>query len=58
MPANDGVQENPYARIINLNSHSKHSGDEVAIISEDHKRTFKFLVKKLSEMYQLKMQAT
>jgi hypothetical protein len=58
LPPNDGVQENPYARIINLNSHSKHSGEEVANVSEDHKRAFKFLVKKLSEMYQLKMLST
>ena len=58
LPTYDGVQENPYARIINLNSHSKHSGEEVANVPEEHKRAFKFLVKKLSEMYQLKMQAT
>lgn len=57
LPPNDGNQENPYARIINLNSHSKHSGEEVAAVTEDHKRVFKFLVGKLNEMYQLKMQA-
>ena len=57
LPTNDGNQENPYARIINLNSHSKHSGEEAAAVTEAHKRVFRFLVGKLNEMYQLKMQA-
>jgi len=57
LPSNDGNQENPYARIINLNSHSKHSGEEAAAVTEAHKRVFRFLVGKLNEMYQLKMQA-
>ncbi len=42
-------------RIMNLSSHSKHSGEEVAEPEEEDKRVFRFLVQKLDEMYQLKM---
>jgi wobble nucleotide-excising tRNase len=58
LPSTDGNRPNPYLkRILNLSSHSKHSGEEVAEPNEDDKRVFKFLVKKLNQMYQLKMRS-
>ena len=33
-----------YNRIINLSSHSKHSGEETSIIEENDKRVLKYLV--------------
>lgn len=57
LPKDDSGQANPYLkRILNLSSHSKHSGEEVAEPDEEDKRVFKFLVNKLDEMYRLKMQ--
>ena len=56
LPSNDDGRANPYMkRIMNLSSHSKHSGEEVAEPEEEDKRVFRFLVQKLDEMYQLKM---
>lgn len=56
LPGNDGGRNDPYMkRIMHLSSHSKHSGEEVTEPDENDKRVFKFLVKKLDEMYQLKM---
>lgn len=58
LPGNDTDRANPYIkRILNLSSHSKHSGEEVAEPNEEDKRVFKFLVQKLDQMYQLKMQS-
>jgi hypothetical protein len=57
LPSTDGGEENPYARIINLYSHSKHSAEEVVDVTDDHKRALGFLVRKLDEMYRMKMQA-
>lgn len=42
---------NPYARIINLYNHDKHSADEIKEVHEDHKRVFKFLVGELDKIY-------
>lgn len=42
---------NPYARIINLYNHAKHSGHEVTEVEEDHKRVFRFLVKEIDSIY-------
>jgi len=48
---NDG-KPNPYeARIINISSHSKHAGEEVADLTEDDKRVLRYLVKELNTMY-------
>lgn len=48
---NDG-RANPYeARIINISSHSKHAGEEVADLTEDDKRVLRYLVNELSNMY-------
>jgi len=45
----------PYeTRIINISSHSKHSGDEVAELSDDDKRVLDHLLKKINETYQFK----
>lgn len=58
LPATDTDQSNPYMkRILNLSSHSKHSGEEVAEPNEDDKRVFRFLVQKLNQMYQLRMRS-
>lgn len=45
-------QSKPYeTRIINISSHSKHSGDEVAELSEDDKRVLGYLMQKTKEKY-------
>lgn len=47
---------NPYeVRIINFSSHSKHSDNEVVEVPDEHRRVLSFLVKKLDEMYCLRM---
>ena len=56
LPSNDDGQANPYLkRILNLSSHSKHSGEEVADLEEEDKRVLGFLVQRLDDMYVLKM---
>lgn len=58
LPSADDARPNPYVkRILNLSSHSKHSGEEVSEPNDDDKRVFKFLVQKLNQMYQLKMRS-
>lgn len=48
---NDG-KTNPYeARIINISSHSKHAGEEVADLTEDDKRVLRYLVNEINTMY-------
>lgn len=41
-------------RIINISSHSKHSGDEVFDISENDKRVLKYLVNEIKKTYLFK----
>ena len=42
----------PYeTRIINISSHSKHAGEEVADLTEDDKRVLRYLVKKFHKEY-------
>ncbi|NOT36882.1 MAG: AAA family ATPase [Saprospiraceae bacterium] len=43
-----------YKRIINLSSHSKHNGDEIAIVEENDKRVLGFLVNEVKSMYGFK----
>ncbi len=43
-----------YNRIINLSSHSKHHGEEVAVIEENDKKVLGFLVGQLKSMYRFK----
>lgn len=53
-PTADG-NPNPYEkRLINLSSHSKHSGDEVAELSDDDKRVLDYLLKEIKKNYQFK----
>lgn len=41
-------------RIINLYSHSKHSGEEIAIVRDDDKRMLSFLVREIKRVYGFK----
>ncbi|GMN88621.1 AAA family ATPase [Francisella sciaenopsi] len=43
--------DNPYARVINLYNHAKHSTEEISEVEEDHKRVFKFLVNEIEKIY-------
>ena len=55
LPQNDDGQTNPYeARIINISSHSKHAGEEVAVLTEDDKRVLRFLVNEINTMYRFR----
>lgn len=52
LPKTGDGKINPYeARIINISSHSKHAGEEVADLSEDDKRVLTYLVRQINEMY-------
>lgn len=52
LPKTDDGRTNPYeARIINISSHSKHAGEEVADLTEDDKRVLAYLVRHINEMY-------
>lgn len=52
LPRADDGRTNPYeARIINISSHSKHAGEEVAELSEDDKRVLRYLMGQLNGMY-------
>lgn len=58
LPKTDG-KINPYeARIINISSHSKHSGEEVADLTEDDKRVLRYLVSQLNSMYRFQQAET
>lgn len=46
---------NPYeTRIVNISSHSKHSGDEIVELTDDDKRVLKYLMNNINEMYRFK----
>lgn len=52
LPKTDDGKTNPYeARIINISSHSKHAGEEVADLTEDDKRVLRYLVNEINAMY-------
>jgi wobble nucleotide-excising tRNase len=52
LPQTDDGKTNPYeARIINISSHSKHAGEEVAVLTEDDKRVLRFLVNEINTKY-------
>ncbi|EMM97775.1 AAA domain protein [Leptospira interrogans serovar Zanoni str. LT2156] len=56
LPKTEDGGPNPYeVRIINFSSHSKHSDNEVVEVPDEHRRILSFLVKKLDEMYRLRM---
>jgi wobble nucleotide-excising tRNase len=44
-------RESYFRRIINLSSHSKHNGEEIAIVEENDKRVLGFLVYEIKRMY-------
>lgn len=57
LPKTDDGRPNPYeARIINISSHSKHSGEEVAELTEDDKRVLSYLVSEISTMYRFQQE--
>lgn len=47
----EGARLNYYNRIINLSSHSKHSGEEVSVIRDADKRVLEYLVRFIKENY-------
>lgn len=52
LPKTDDGKTNPYeTRIINISSHSKHAGEEVADLTEDDKRVLRYLVNEINTMY-------
>jgi hypothetical protein len=52
LPKTGDGRLNPYeARIINISSHSKHAGEEVAELTEDDKRVLRYLVNEINKMY-------
>ena len=52
LPTTDDGRPNPYeTRIINISSHSKHAGEEVAELTEDDKRVLRYLVNEINTMY-------
>lgn len=52
LPKTTDGRTNPYeTRIINISSHSKHSGEEIAELTEDDKRVLSYLVNELNSMY-------
>ena len=56
LPPTEGSVPNPYfERIMNFSSHSKHAGEEVGDLTPNDIRVFRFLVRKLNEMFELKM---
>ena len=49
-----GSRESYETRLINISSHSKHSGDEVADLDDDDKRVLAFLIRQINEIYRFK----
>ncbi len=55
LPKDNNSKVNPYeTRIINISSHSKHSGDEVIELTEDDKRVLKYLIEEIRKNYKFK----
>lgn len=53
-----GDRKSYETRIINISSHSKHAGEEMAELTEDDKRVLSRLVKEISEIYRFKSNAS
>jgi len=52
LPKTDDGRPNPYeTRVINISSHSKHAGEEIAELTEDDKRVLDYLVKHINQIY-------
>lgn len=57
LPKNPDGKVNPYeTRIINIASHSAHSADETFLVSENDKKVLKYLMKKINEIYDIKIE--
>lgn len=55
LPKDTADKTNPYeTRIINISSHSKHSGDETVELTDEDKRVLGYLISKIKETYQFK----
>jgi len=55
LPTNKDGLSNPYeARLINISSHSKYSGEEVTVIKGSDKLVLGYLVRQIREMYRFK----
>ncbi|GMK46615.1 anticodon nuclease [Paenibacillus glycanilyticus] len=55
LPKDTAGKTNPYeTRIINISSHSKHSGDETVELTDDDKRVLNYLISNIRETYQFK----
>jgi len=55
LPKVEDGRANPYeSRIINISSHSKHSGEEIAELSEADKRVLKFLLEEIKKNHQFR----
>ncbi|MGG1643683.1 AAA family ATPase [Paenibacillus sp. NRS-1782] len=55
LPKDTNGNINPYeTRIINISSHSKHSGDEMVELTDDDRRVIKYLMNNIKEMYRFK----
>jgi wobble nucleotide-excising tRNase len=50
----EGAREGYYNRIINLSSHSKFSGEEVSVLTNQEKDVLKHLVKEITRIYNFK----
>lgn len=55
LPKMDDGRANPYeSRIINISSHSKHSGEEIFELTDDDKRVLAYLLKQIKTNHQFK----
>lgn len=55
LPIVEGSKINPYeSRIINISSHSKHSGEEIVELSDNNKRVIEYLLKEINKNYRFK----
>lgn len=50
----EGSREGYYNRIINLSSHSKFSGEEISVLTNQEKDVLKHLVKEITRLYKFK----
>ena len=59
LPRTPAGDAKPYeSRIINISSHSKHAGDEVAALTADDKRVLRYLLNEIKTMYRFQANAT
>lgn len=55
IPGDTEDERAPYIRrILNFSSHSKHSGEEVPVVTPDDKRVLRYLVENISDQYNFK----